>query len=200
MYVTIEELTAEGAEGTDDRKTNAIVLAQSYIDKMTGQWFDKKSKTIKFDGKSQSLLFLPFFAISISKIEVDDSEISEDDYVLYNRFYPDDRNNPKIKFEYNLPKGSLNISITGDFGYVEEDESTPAQIKKICLLLALNEVGELSDTSRRDVIDRGRIIEEDTDGHSYKLSDVFSSGGFTGDPEIDAVLRAYQSPMKIGVA
>ena len=199
MYVSVEEAIAEGAEGSPSRIKKAIMLAQAYIEKMTGQWFELRNKTLYFGGKNQKTLFLPIFVYSISQLLINDSEVDADNYILYNSILlPDDRNNPKIVFDYNISKGTRNIAITGDVGYIDDDESTPVLIKNICIKLALNHILPLSDPERSDGIDRSRIIKETTDGHSYELGQLASAGGYTGDPEIDAVLRSHQAPIKIG--
>ena len=196
MYVTVEEVEDEGEEGTSERITKAIMLAQAYIERMTGQWFELRNKTLYFDGKDKKTLFLPIFVYSISQIMINDSEV--DDYTLYNGFFPDDRYNPKIVFAYKTSKGRRNVAITGQIGFVDENQETPVLIKNICIKLALNHIKTLADPERTDGIDRSRIVKETTDGHSYELGQLASAGGYTGDPEIDAVLRSHQAPIKIG--
>jgi hypothetical protein len=195
MYVTANELRAEGAVGTKIRIENAILLAQTYIEKETGRWFELKTVALELDGEGDKVLFLPHFCFSVTSILVDDSEVDADGYTLYNRFTPDDREIPKICFETNVRVGKRNVEINGRFGYVESDETTPVLIKKAVKKLALTEIEQLSDTSRRDLIDRGRVVEEKTDGHSYKLSDLAFSGGPTGDSEIDGIIMKYRKPL-----
>jgi hypothetical protein len=201
MYVSVSELKAEGVDPdvTNSRINSSILLAQSYIDKMTRQWFEPREMTVLLDG-GRTVFFLPLFCISLSEVKIDDELLTADDYYLYNRYYPDDRMNPKIRFARKTTKGFQNISLKGYFGYVESDSSTPLDIKKICKKMALVETKQMSDSERRDLIDRGRIIEEETDGHRYKLEAINSTNEFTGDAEIDSILRAYRAPIGIGLA
>jgi hypothetical protein len=198
MYVTVQEVIDECGEGSPERIKDAILLAQQYIEKVTGQWFETRELTMLIDGRGQTTEFLPVFAYSISSIKESDVELDTDEFYVYNRYFPDDRKNPKIVFTSALSIGRQNLSITGMFGYVESDKTTPILIKKVCKKLALTEIGLLSDGDRRDAIDRGRIIEETTDGHSYTLASVASTGGATGDAEIDQVLMMYKAPIWIG--
>jgi len=195
LYITVEQVRKEGGVAGNTRLTDAIMLAQQYIELMTSQWFEKRTKTLKLDGTGQTIISLPIFCISISSITEDGSAIESGDYYLYNRFFPDDRKNPRIKFEKSLAIGNLNIEVSGDFGYVEEDESTPVQIQKVCTKLALAEIGKITDQDRRDIINRNRITRETTDGHSYELGSLINSFGYTADPEIDDVLIKYKRPI-----
>lgn len=209
MYATKAELIAEGAPAdiSDERATRAIQLASDYIDLMTGQWFEDRAIDYMTNGTGQRMIFLPVFVRAVQSITVDSSLLDQSEYTVYNRFFPDDRRNPKIEFANPLPSGRLNVKISGTFGYVDKkvveqatSYVTPEQIKKICLMLALGEVDTLSSDSRRDIIDRGRIKEEQTDRHSYTLSDVLGAGAYTGVPEIDQVLIAFRKPLGVGMA
>lgn len=194
MYVTHDEMQKEGIDAPSARLDNTIALAQNYIELMTGQFFELKTMTMKFDG-GKKVLFLPVFAYSLTGITIDGDSLDEDDYTLYNRFTPDDRFNPKVIFKTKPVSGNLNIELTGEFGFVESDGSTPEQIKKVCKKLVIHEIPQLTDDAGNDYLDRSRIVEEDTDGHSYRLSEIVGTGQFTGDPEIDRILSSYQAPI-----
>ena len=195
MYITIDELTAEGASGETQRLLDAILLAQSYIEKMTGQYFVKRTRNLYFDGNGKVTIHLPVFCKTINYIKEDGSVLDSSSYTLFNRYEPDDRLNPKIVFSRPLAYGILNIEINGVFGFIEEDDSTPPLIKKICKKLALNEIPQICDENRNELLERSRIISETTDAHSYTLSQAYSVGEYTGDNEIDSILRAYKRPL-----
>lgn len=195
--MTVTDIEKEGVQSTTDRIESAIELAQSYIEKMTGQWFELRSWTYKLDGERQDVVYLPVYAKTISEIRVNDVVLDADSYVVYNDIVSD-IDVPKIKFNSKLSRGNRNIEITGEFGYVDSNYETPIQIKKICKKLALAEIGLLTDDSRKDIIDRGRIIEEETDGHRYRLAEMTAGMAFTGDSEIDIVLASYKmSPVDV---
>jgi hypothetical protein len=201
MYVTAEELYKEGAQGSRVRIDEAIALAQKYIEDETGWWFEQREKTMSFDGSEcKGALFLPVFPYEILEVKSDGALLAEtDDYVLYNRFYPDDRWTSKITFEFAVVDEPKIITVKAKWGFVEEDGPTPILIKKICKKLALTEIPTLTTSGRRDDIDRGKIIEERTDGHQYRLSEKAVSGGPTGDAEIDGVISAYSKPAGVAV-
>ena len=199
-YATVADLEAEGyPEDQDARATLAIALASQYIDNVTGQWFDERELTILFDGDGGTLLYTPAPIIDVTTIEIDETEIDEDEYTVYNRTVPDDRKNPKIVFEAGMTIGKQNVSVEGSFGYLEDDE-TPILIKKACVKIALRDAALMTDSSRGDEITRGRVISEHTDGHSITLAELARSGGPTGDPEIDAILAGYRRPIQMGLA
>jgi hypothetical protein len=214
MYIDIDYLVKEGlteAAQQTSRATMAIQMAQQYIEKMTEQFFEKTVKTLLLDGEGTSTILLPIFCIDITTLKIHTYNIygvpewedidpeDAEDYVLYNRFFPDDRVNPKIEMTFDVQKGKQNIQIIGNFGYVESDESTPLLIKKICAKLAMHEFEILMSSDRGDDRQRARILEEKTDGHSYKLGECMIAGIYTGDPEIDSVLIHYKRPIQ-GVA
>jgi hypothetical protein len=200
-YCDPTDLANEGVDISDSaRIQTSITKACEYIDLMTGQWFELRAKDFTLDG-GQKIYFLPVFCNSISSINVDGAILSEDDYTLYNRFSPDDRENPKIKFISKVIAGDLNLIISGDFGYVTSLGETPGPINHICTKLAIGYIGHMGeeDPEYRDIIDRGRVVKEVTDRHSYDLGKLIEAGGLiTGDPEIDNTIAMYRKPIDIG--
>ena len=201
-YCGIDDIRAEGIaeeQMTDDQVSQLIALACDYIDKVTGQWFEPRQKTVKLDGRGGQVLQLPVFLINCDEIEVDG--IPVDDYVLFNRISPeDDRNYPKIWRRLRWPKGVQNIQIQGEWGYVEEDGTTPLLIKRAAIKLCLYNFPALGDSEAQEEKDlRGKIRSETTDGHSYTLDGSSSSSGTgsslsTGDSEIDGILQYFMRP------
>ena len=191
-YCTVEDLIAEGASDDEEQLAKRIALACDFIDSTTGQWFEPREKTLLLDGRGGQNLALPIFAISVETVKIGLDFIH--DYVVYNRM--EDRTYPKLFRNARWPKGRLNIEVFGSFGYVEEDMSTPADIKHAAMKLALYNFPALSDAeAQEDKNLRGLIQSETTDGHSYSLAgDAVSSAyamSITGDTEIDSILRKY---------
>lgn len=205
MYATVQDIRDEGVPTPPDdaRVTQSLELATQYIDLVTGRWFDDVAKTLIEDSKDSKAIFLDIPIISVSEIKVDDTMIAPENYKLYNRG-PQDLDNPKIIFypdvkTSRLNRGYQNVEITGHFGYLI-DGTTPALIKKICIKLAIGNLPFLYGDESEQKQFNMRLIEERTDGHSYKLSDLLESGSLTGDVEIDNVLKLYFRPIRIGVA
>ena len=156
--------------------------------------------TLRLDGRGGKTLLLPVFLIRDAVIYIENQHILSNDYIVYNRFYPDDRRYPKIYFiDDRWPKGNQNIEVSGLFGYVEPDMSTPKDIKRAAMKLATSYFPLLSDkTAQEAKAVQGLIISESTDGHSYSLSSSalsnIQAGALTGDSEVDAILRGYLRP------
>ena len=205
MYASRAEAIAEGMP--DSARTDAaLALAGEYIDRFTGQWFDKRpaadTMTLVFDGHGRETLHLPVSPIVVSSVTIDEDEVDASDYYVYSGAGPpDERKNPKIVFESPVTEGRQNVNVIGTFGYVEDlAGTTPPLIKKACLLLALRELPLMTDADRGDEAQAARVLEERTDGHSYKLGELIVSGGSTGDPEIDNILVFYRAPIAMGYA
>ena len=144
---------------------------------------------------------------------------------------PDDRDNPKIEIfrgprnlhlssgfnhhrfidflSLEFPKGQQNINVKGVFGYTDPDGSStgsvPEEIRRVCALLTLREIPDLSEPDRSFENQAFRITQERTRQQSIRFASPSGRaqsmiyGFFTGDPEIDAVLAAYMRPPSIGV-
>ncbi len=203
-YCTVEDLRAEGVseeDYSDEQLEELIAVSCDFIDRVTGQWFELRTKSIRFDGREGQNLVLPVFLFEAYSVKVGCEEI--DDYVLYNRM--EDRTYPKIFRCAGWPKGRLNVEVSGQWGYVEEDGFTPYAIKRASMKLALYNFPALSDSeAQEEKAIRGLLVSETTDGHSYMLSDSAVaeaySGAITGDAEIDGILKRYmRSRFKMSV-
>lgn len=194
-YCTVEDLRAEGVseeDYSDEQLENLIANSCEFIDRITGQWFELRTKSIRLDGRGGQNLVLPVFLFEAYSVKVGCEEI--DDFVLYNRM--EDRAYPKIFRCAGWPKGRLNIEIFGQWGYVEEDGFTPSAIKRAAMKLALYHFPALTDSDALEENNiRGLLTSETTDGHSYMLSGSAVaesySGAITGDSEIDKILKCY---------
>ena len=146
---------------------------------------------------------------------------------VYNRWLtegmalPDDRDDPRIAMlpdGYQLPRfnayprellwrgGRQNIRVAGLFGYTDPDGSpvgkTPDAIVEVCKVLALRDLpGLYSGADERDAERaRGRLLSETTRDQSrtYGADPRLAAAGWTGDPEVDAVLARYAAPPFVG--
>jgi hypothetical protein len=211
MYINLADIQAEGYSGEEStRITRLINLACSYIDLRTGQWFESREFTsespMKLDGSGTSTLHIGVPIINITGITIAGEAIDLDSVVIYNRRWPDDRDDPKIVFQRvtsfcrqsRWTKGHQNISITGSFGYMDWNANgirfTPEPIKQVAIKLVKHELPQILTVVGDDERRMARVISEETDMHSYKLAEVAISGGATGDPEIDDVLALYPAP------
>lgn len=195
-YCTIEDLRNEGftdeEQYPNEKLENLVNMSCAYIDRITGQFFEPRELSLQFDGRGGRNLVLPYPLIECAEVRFDDEIITN--YVNYNRLY--DRRYPKLYRERKWPKGFLNIKVSGTWGYVENDLSTPLPIKRAAMKLAMYYFPLLSDSdAQEDKNIKGLITSETTDGHSYSLesgavNSVYMSS-ITGDKEIDDVLKFY---------
>mgnify|MGYP002623698278 CR=1 FL=1 len=190
-YCSVEDLRKEvftEDDYSDERLSELIKTSCDFIDRITGQFFELRELTLRFDGRDGQYLVLPYPLIEATEILVDNEAVK--DFVLYNRL--EDRVYPRIYRKRKWLKGVLNISVSGSWGYVDENLQTPASIKRIAIKLAMYHFPALSDSDAQEQLNiNGRVISETTDGHSYSLANVDTSSLITGDKEIDDVLKFY---------
>jgi len=235
LYVTVQDIRDCGIDSStasDAQVEAALVASQSFIEKATRQWFNPREVTFKADGNNADTLFLSVPIISVNYVKLNSStdELGTDLYEVYNSIYPeDDRQNPKISLKrqtgdiYATPatsfdrplmflKGRRNQEISGTFGYVEADGSTPEQIKRALKILVVERLtspiylpaGTVAPTPPPSA-PAGDVIAEDTDGHRIKYSFVkFSDerpglSGITSNREVLATLRIYRAPLSLAV-
>jgi hypothetical protein len=227
-YALVSDFRNEGisvSQVTDSRLQLLIAAASQYVERMTARFFEPRAQTISLDGTGSKTLALGQPIIGIESVAIDSSSYSVADlhfdaslYRVYNRhltqrlFIPDDRDNPKLEFfsfggNQGLvwPKGTQNVTVRGVFGYTEPDGSltgrTPTLIRHVTKLLVMRELPLLGQVDRReDAQRRFRLTSERTRDQSYTLEAIALHGSYTGDPEIDNILVAFQRPADFGAA
>lgn len=113
---------------------------------------------------------------------------------------------------YTWPLGQQNIKVEGRFGYTDYDGVaaegvTPEGIVRLCRLLVLRVVWPLySHADMAEEADRRRIVNEKTRDQSWSrefpwkdsaLAHSTGIGMWTGDPEIDRLIKTFQRPMAV---
>jgi hypothetical protein len=90
------------------------------------------------------------------------------------------------------PRGELNIEVTGTWGFIEADESTPALIKRAAIALVLRLVKTLN-TLTPEQLARAYVQGETLGNYSYQLTSAGRSLAqvMAGDPETDAILGQF---------
>lgn len=150
-YATVSEVRAEGittSDADDARVVTAIARATSLIDKVTGQWFEPRTRTFRLDGRPGEDIRINTPIIAVTALTIIDESIDLDNVWVYNRHLtqglldPDDRGNPRIGWrdDYDLygyrlieearkfRRGFQRVTISGVFGYTELDGSvTPGE-------------------------------------------------------------------------
>lgn len=191
-YATITDMRDEGVteEIADDaRLVVALRLARSYIERITGQFFEPRFLDFFEDGRGgEKILFgIPVIALEDIIIETPlatTPPVQQDFFRVFNRHIeqglrqPDDRNNPKVELIFRrrlesdlplniFPLGVQNVHFTGVFGFTEADGSsgggTPLEIRHVTKLLALRELPPIIDIDeRQELLQRFRLSAERT--------------------------------------
>lgn len=201
MYATVQDIRNEGItleQATDARIDMAIKLATNIIDSFTGQWFEERPCIYQFDGHGAPTIFLKVPPISVEQVKINGEIINLSEVLVYGG--PKYRNNPRLYYAPGFPRGKQNVEVTGKFGYVESDGSTPEPIKYACRKLVISYLTALADGTAQDEKRRNRIVSETTDGHSYTLAKEERPAGLSGDPEVDSILAQYMAIPGIGSA
>jgi hypothetical protein len=195
-------------------------LAMQQIDLITGQWFNKRSfsgaSALKFEGNNTYILHFPVPIIEIVSLKLNDSADVMDSTqfeVFKSRTLPDDRRNPRLKIKDSASIFSYGASqyfdgifyqgrsqtIEGAFGFLEADGSTPEGIKwctaRLVTREALRSPGNIFTLPIKSEKTDLHEIEYDV-GPNVQRNPIH--GMWTGDDEIDRVLRMYKCPLAIG--
>jgi hypothetical protein len=199
-YVTLEELRAEGITSSDYPNdtylTGRIALAQAFIEKLTGRFFESKAAyTLQLDGTGHNTLFLPIPPVNgvdaITEVTVSDEVLDSEYYQYPLRELPDDRFTPRL-----IHLSGLNISITGEFGFVESDKSTPPLVKDLCKRIAVWTLSPIGDKSASK---NTNIIEEELGDYRYRLSELAVRGGLFGDSRIDNLIAMFRKKRVLAI-
>lgn len=204
-YITVAEIRAECIEVEDYPDdayiTARILIAQQFIDELTGLFFDARAAfVLEVNGRGHDMLWLPIppvDKVAITEVKIKNEILDVADEILLATAYkyplrtiPDDRFNPRlIRIGGIWPKGIVNIEITGEFGFVESDKATPPLIVHLCKMITIWSLPLLSDKSagRAD-----QIIEEQLGDYRYRLGEISKKGGFFNDKRIDNILAMYR--------
>ena len=139
------------------------------ISLFTNRDFELKSITLKLDGDGTNELVLPIPIISITSITDDMGVLSADEYVVYNREIPDDRQKPRIvRISGSFPKGNQNVEIQGVYGWVEGGLK-PKPLLEVSYRLLHKMFEPLLDGADIDIgVPLSDIKKEKTDEWSYE--------------------------------
>lgn len=228
-YITVEDVRATGLSvetADDDAVAAALEMWQAFLERACRQWFEPRDLTLDIDGTDSDTLHFGVPIISIAELRLNGSSTALEAtmYKAYvGKSYPDDRKNPRIKLVgddfrdiYTAPlsegrlkfrKGRQNQHVVGSFGYVEDDGSTPALIKRALLKLVIEKLttpvynDPNSPTPPPPPLIGGALKEEWTDGHRFVYNTPSiaerKSGltGITQDQEILDIIRLYRAPL-----
>jgi len=213
-------------EGTESDLNEMIDEAMAFVDLHTRQWFNARtfddSNPVLWEGNNSSVIFLqvPIIEITAIRKQLGGEILDPTFYQVFNgRAMPDDRRNPMIKLRQEdddvlfVSSGKfmrgVRAVITGVFGFVEPDGSTPKPIQratlKLATMYAAKSIGESAQSAAEEG-DLGPIKREKTDMHEIEYFDARDDAGGasgeggqpTADTEINKILANYRGPMVIG--
>lgn len=210
-YCTISDLRDEGLLDADADATRVQALIDHFsgqIDDWCGQFFDSRTITHEATGRGTVWLHLPVPIVAVTAVRqvwhtsspATTYTLSATQYRAYNRSYPDDRRNPKIKrLGAKWEKGGT-YEIDGTFGFLVPDGSswkTPPQIRHACMLLVSHWAPRVADPD--GLIERRQVDLESVSvrGRSERYGGPDSFGTLSGLPEVDRILFAYQTPLRM---
>lgn len=218
MYITADDLyddeSVSESEFPSAFVTSRIETAQSVIESITKKWFESRPKVYLVDGTGDDEIRLPAAIISISKVEIQRSSDGFDDFAMSNfavyNSSPDDWYNPIIaisRFGYldieaeisKFSKGRKNVRVTGNFGWVNADGETPADIIMATKLLTVEYLGAAGDDSLQANLARYGLKREETNKHEHEWFESATSGKLTGFAPVDRLLMPYTYDASVGV-
>lgn len=230
-YISVQDIRDKGvteAMADDDEVLSMIQICQAFIDRACRQWFDSRHIILELDGTDSDTLHFGVPIISVDYMQINQSGTNLEDAlfkVYSNGRYPDDRRNPRIKLVrssdiYTQPityggtlkfrKGRQNQIVSGYFGFVEDDGSTPLLIQRALCKLTIEKLQTpvFQDPSIPATMPApppivGPLIEEETDDHRQKYGQAGGTlmprrpglSGFTDDQEILDIVKLYRAPL-----
>ena len=195
--------------------------AMDYIDEHTGQFFNKRSGVFEIEGNNAPIMHFPVPIIEIDELIINslDQELLEGedkDFVAFKgRAMPqDDRRNPRIKLNVGRGRESIFVGvtnrifakntltrITGSFGFLEPDGSTPRLIKRAVKILAIGKINQ-PITKTAGTGDVGPVKKIKVDLHEKEFFEPTSnkevgSQVLSGSEEVDLIIAKFRTPIRI---
>lgn len=156
-YATVANLYDEGLPQSLVKPAQAKILlerASQLVEQITGNIFYRSAGTFVFDGNNSYLLQLPIPVLTVTNLYINNDTVALEttEYRVYNgRAKPnDDRWNPKIELRRNVQpsiftggasqqffKKGFDQTIEGEFGFLESDDTVPAQINECVIAIVM---------------------------------------------------------------
>jgi hypothetical protein len=211
VYASVADARAEGiavTEASDERLLALLDEATRLIDRVTGWFFEARDASLRLDGRGTPSLELPVPPIRLTRLVLNDSELSllPRDLVIVGAPVHAGFDAPRLTLRHGrvFTRGQGNVVVEGRFGYTEGDGSaqgrTPLAIRRACLLLVLRNLAPLASDAATEARSAWRILEERTRDQSVRFSPVSSAVVLTGYPEVDELLVPYVRPSPFGAA
>ena len=217
-YCNMQQVRCQDSQLKDEETysnaavNEAIVSASQLMDRWTGCWFVPTRQTFFLNGSGSRLLTLPHpllhleglqplyggdttpWMTSVCARSCDPS--STKTLPAGSDEQARDWGNPCLLVGMRLPAGQRNIVVHGLFGTTDAQGNPPAAVVRATARLAARNL--LSNACNGPP--PGPLVSETTDGHSYQLalSTAAQAACFSGDPDVDMVVRSFQRPIASG--
>lgn len=233
IYITVQDVRDNGVT-TSMASNEAITLAidtwEPIWERMCKQWFEPREATLAIDGTDSDTLHFPVPIISVTELYLNNSAAALDPtlYRVYNNMggAADDRWNPRISLvrddayggeiftrslygTMKFIKGRQNQIITGSWGFVEADGSTPQGVRRALILLVteklLTPVVPSPTAPALGGALVGNLVEEEVDGHRVKFAPAGAPAkarpaglsGISQNPEVRDLMKLYRAPVHL---
>lgn len=202
-YIDIQRLRAEGVTDPpydNEHCAKRIARAQECIEQLTGRFFEVRTGlSYKVHGSGCDLLELPHAPVAVTAVTIEgDAEALDSSlYELVDYDGTDWRRIPMLRYLEGgrWPKGSYNIKVEGDFGFVDSDGgdppsySAPLGVQELCVRIASLWMPQIGDVEGQRA---SEIVEEQLQNYRYRLSEKAMGGGFFNDRKIDVLLGSFK--------
>lgn len=218
-YCSVQQLRSQASQLEDNNNSDssinaAIAHASQLIDRWTGRFFVPTRRTLFVSGHNSHRLPLPQPLLHLEGLQPvyggtdplpeinttdEHTHATHKAYMLSSTTSMLARNwdHPCLLVNKHLPAGHNNIAVRGLFGTTNEQGNPPAAIVQATIRLATRHLCSTASNGPPP----GPLASETTDGHSYQLAVTTAAqqACFSGDPDIDATVRAFQRPATAAV-
>ena len=189
-YSTVAEIRAFDSAVTaeaypEQQVSEALALASEYIDRATRQWFEPRQRTLAFAGNGFKDIVLEVPPISISSVKVSDQELHSDHY----RVITENRMCPLLRHKSGVWPQETEIIVEGSFGYVEEDDSAPPLIKRLCRIVTVKILKEELES------DSAELVSEQIGDYSYSKQKDATGSTWMASREAARILTYFRRPL-----
>ncbi len=206
-YVTLSEVRAEGIDpNTSARRIRQLIDDVSReIDHFCGWFFEPRELTVKVSGRGTRVVQVPYPLIELHGVQISGHPRSVELFAFDQGPFEISPMHTFLGLKAGrYPGGFDNVEVSSMFGFTVRDPDEPMgvpppAIKRAALLMVRRHIEPLFSDEAHETQNRWRILSERTRDQSYTLGRLAEvSGGLTGEPEIDQLLRPYVRPRPLG--
>lgn len=189
-YSSVDDIRAFDSAVTveaypDQVVDDAIVLASDYIDLATRQWFEPREKTLTLAGNGIKDLTLKVPPLEITSLKVSDEELDSS----YYQVITENRMCPKLRHQLGVWPQGAEIVVEGRFGFVEDDDSPPPLIQRLCRIVTVKILREEIES------DSAELVSEQIGDYSYSKQKDAAGSAWMASREAARILTFFRRPV-----